>query len=103
MNDMDGKNYMEIDKFSFKYCYFCFVDTNEYLADKIFIRHKINVKFGDEYGREGSDYVIVFCKVKKKDQEEFREAMKELEKKMLLLGHTDYMDFCNQLQVKKAG
>lgn len=100
---MDGKNYMEISKFSLKYKYFCYVDTNEYLADRIFIRRKINVLAGDEYGSEQSKYVIVFCKVKKKDREEFLEAMKELEQKMLLLGHTDYMDLCGRLQIKKAG
>ncbi len=100
---MDGKNYMEISKFSLKYKYFCYVDTNEYLADRIFIRRKINVLAGDEYGSDTSDYVIVFCKVKKKHREEFVAAMEELEKKMLLLGHRDYMEFCGRLQVKKAG
>ena len=100
---MDGKNYMEIDKFSLKYKYFCYVDTHEYVADRIFVRRKINVLAGDEYGSEQSKYVIVFCKVKKKDREEFLAAMEELEKKMLILGHRDYMEFCSRLQVKKAG
>lgn len=100
---MNGKNYMEINRFSIKYRYFCYVDTNEYLADRIFIRRKINVLAGDEYSSEQSRYVIVFCKIKKKDREEFEAAMEELEKKMLILGHRDYMDFCGRLQVKKAG
>lgn len=100
---MDGKNYIEISRFSLKYNYFCFVDSNKYLADRIFIRRKINVKFGDEYGRDDSNYLIVFCKIKKKDREEFLAAMKELEQKMLILGHRDYMELCGRLQIKKAG
>lgn len=96
------KNYGLINRFSFKYDHFYFVDTTEYLADRIFIRRKINVKMGDEYGSDQSDYVIVFCKVRKKDRERFQEAMKELEQKMLILGHRDYIDFCGRLQIKKA-
>lgn len=97
---MDGKNYMEISKFSLKYNYFCFVDCNEYLSDRIFLRRKLNVRLGDEYANAQSKYVIVFCKVMKKEQEEFLRAMKELEQKMLLVGHRDYMEFCGRLQVK---
>lgn len=102
-NDMDGKNYMENSTRSLMYNYFCFVDTNEYFADRIFKQHKINVKLGDEYGRDDSKYVIIFCRVKKKEREEFETAMKELEQKMLILGHKDYMEFCGRLQVREKG
>lgn len=57
---MNGKNLIKIDKFLLGYAYYCFVDTTDYLADRIFIRRKISVRFGDEYGRNGSDYIIVF-------------------------------------------
>ena len=100
---MDEKNYIEISKLSLMYNYFCFVDTNKYLADGIFKRRKINVKLGNEYGRDDSNYVIVFCRAKKKDREEFEAAMEELEQKMLILGHKDYMEFCRRLQVREKG
>ena len=78
---------------------FAFVDTKDYLADQIFIRHKLRVYFGYEFANnEGKhDYLIIFCKVKKKDVEEFDKCMKELQNKMLLLGYTDYVDFATDL------
>ena len=34
----------------------------------------------------GNDYLIIFCKVRKKDEKNFLKALEELEKKMLLMG-----------------
>ena len=81
---------------------FAFVDTKDYLADQIFIKHKLRVYFGAEYANnEGKhDYLIIFCKIKKKDVEEFDKCMKELQNKMLLLGYTDYVDFATDLVTK---
>ena len=95
---MEGKNYFELEKFSIRFKYFCFIDVSDYLADAVFIKHKIRVWFKNEYGKKGTEYMAIFCKIKKKDRESFLLAMKDLEQKMLLLGHNDYSAFCEELQ-----
>lgn len=94
---MDGQtvmNYWKLDDFSIRYCYYAYIDTHENLADQLFIKHKVRVYFEKEYQRNDTDYKIIFCKVKKKDKPEFLSALSELADKMLLLGHTDYTQFC---------
>lgn len=88
-------NYIKLDVFSLRYNHYAFIDTDEYLADKLFINHKVTVDFGREYKMEGKPYLIIFCKVKKKDDEAFKEALSEMENKMLLMGYTDYDEMCN--------
>lgn len=80
-----------------RYNAFAYIDTNEFLADQIFINRKLPVKFLSHFGRKDSKYIIVFCKVKKKDKEKFLQALKELSNKMLLMGHTDYELFSSKL------
>ena len=38
-----------IEKFSFRYQYFALIDTADYLADQLFIKHKVRVWFGEEF------------------------------------------------------
>lgn len=95
---MEFKNYISIKKASLRYQYFCFIDTNEYLADRLFINHKVRVHFQNEAYRPDIDYVFIFCKVKKRDVSEFLEALEELKNKMILLGHSDYETFCIEAQ-----
>ena len=91
---MEVKNYLRLNKFSFRYNHYVFVDTSEYLADMIFIKNKLKVRFSNkELRKPSTDYVVVFCKVKKKDTETFRKSMKELSDKMELMGRSDYSDF----------
>lgn len=70
--------------------YFMFFDTTPYLADQLFIRHKVRVWFDREYAREGSPYIAIFCHVKKKDVPRFLAALEDLKKSMILCGHPDY-------------
>ena len=91
---MNVKNYLNLNKFSFRYNYYAFVDTTEYLADAIFAKNKLTVRFmNKEMRKPDTDYVVVFCKVKKKDAHIFRASMGELEQKMVLMGYSDYSDF----------
>lgn len=69
---------------------FAYLDTDGYLADELFIKHKVHVKYGKEFAGKGSDYRVIFCKVKKSDEQNFLKAIHELKNKMLLMGHTDY-------------
>lgn len=85
-------------RFSFFFNYFTIIDTDEYLADALFIRHEVRVWFGPEYGRDDTPYRMILCKCRKKDTPKFLAAVRELPNKMLLFGHRDYMDFCTDLQ-----
>lgn len=96
MNE-EKMNYIEIRKMSLLYYHYCFVDTNEYLADGIFYKNRITVRFGAEFVREGASYRFIFCKIYKKDRNIFLQSMEELKKKMLLTGNVDYECFCKKI------
>jgi len=91
------KNYIKLQKRSLFYNYYIFVDTKDYLADGLFIKNKVYVHFGKEYTKQNCDYIIIFCKVRKKDEERFLHALKQLENKMLLLEQFYYPEFCRTL------
>lgn len=91
------RNYVQIDKFSLRYRYFCYVDVKQYLADELFKKNRIRVWFTKEYGKEDKDYIAIMCKVYKRDAKKFEALMPELEKKMLLMGYTDYAEICGEL------
>lgn len=87
---MREKLYWTIKKFSLRYDYFLFFDTTPYLADQLFIRHKVRVWFDREYAKDGSPYLAIFCHVKKKDVPEILSALEDLKKSMILCGHPKY-------------
>ena len=71
------------------------IDVPEYLADSLFIQEQVRVDFGSEYGKRGSPYIMIFCKVRKRDEGRFLQALDNLGNKMLLMGYTDYREFCS--------
>ena len=90
---MREKLYWTISKFSpiSSFCdYFMFFDTTPYLADQLFIQHKVRVWFDKEYAKEGSPYLAIFCHVRKKDVPRFLEALEDLKRSMILCGHPEY-------------
>ena len=89
--------YQHIDRLSLRYAYYAFLDTDVYLADQLFIKHQVRVRFREEYVRNDSPYRVIFCQVRKRDRMRFLAAMEELPNKMLLLGHTDYLETCYAL------
>ena len=92
---MEQTNYYQLlHKFSLFNTYFAFLDTEDYLADGLFIKHQVRVYFGDEFVDPGNPYRIIFCHVRKWDKERFCAAMRELPNKMLLCGNTDYLSAC---------
>lgn len=86
----ENTNYIKIQCKSFFSAAYAYLDTERYLADDLFIKHKVCVKYGNEFASKDSDYRIIFCKVKKADEDNFLIALEELKNKMLLMGHTDY-------------
>lgn len=86
--------YQRLDRFSLFNVHFAFLDTEDYLADGLFIKHQVRVYFGDEFVNPDIPYHIIFCHVRKWDEERFRAAMSELSNKMLLCGNVDYLEVC---------
>lgn len=94
MKKQELANGLALSHFSLGYHYFVFIDTPDYLADGLFVKHEVPVHFLKEYAKEGSPYLIIFCKCRKRDTSKFLTALKELPDKMLLCGYTDYIEFC---------
>ncbi len=92
---MEQTNYYQLlHKFSLFNTYFAFLDTEDYLADGLFIKHQVRVYFGDEFVNPGIPYRIIFCHVRKWDKGRFCDAMRELPNKMLLCGNMNYISAC---------
>ena len=70
--------YQDIERFSLLNAYYAYMDTDAYLADQLFIKHQVRVHFREEYARDDSPYRVIFCHVRKRDQERFLEALNEL-------------------------
>lgn len=91
------RNYIAFRQFSLLWAHFAFIDVPAYLADQLFIKHKVTVHFGEEAHRNDTEYVIIFCKVRKKDTDRFLAALEELPRKMLICGHLDYEEYCDEI------
>ena len=76
---------------------YMYIDHKDYLADSLLTQNHVSVRFGSEFSRDNSPYRIIVCKVRKKDTAEFEKSMELLCNKMLLFGHNDYMEFCNNI------
>ena len=101
--EMEYNNYIPLEKMSIRYKYFCFIDTKEYLADALFIKNRVRVWFQKEAHKSNTDFIVVFCKVKKCDTKKFLETLEELKKKMILLGHSGYQNFCKEFYENFSG
>lgn len=93
---MGQRNYIELSRFPVFFRHYAFIDVPEHLADSLFIRHKVRVRFGQEYTNDQQGYSFIFCKIRKKDEKPFLEALGELSNKMMLCRHPDYDDFCQK-------
>ena len=79
-----------------RYINFAYIDTTGYLADRIFAQNEIKVKFCGDYFHREKKYIVVMCKVKKKDVSVFLQSMAELKNRAILMGNTDYESFCKE-------
>lgn len=91
------KNYVRIKKLSLFNYHYVFVDTEKYLADQLFIKHKVKVKFGPEFVQDANEYRFIICKIKKKDNEAFLLALSEMRSKSILRGYKEYDKYCELL------
>ena len=91
------KNFLRLDGRSILSVPYMYIDHKDYLADSLLTQNPVSVRFGSEFSRDNSPYRIIICKVRKKDTAEFEKSMELLCNKMLLFGHNDYMEFCNNI------
>lgn len=87
-----------IEKFSLINEHFAIIDTADYLADQLFIKHGVKVGFGAEFVCPDVPYRVIMCKCRKRDVDRFLAAIRELPNKMILFGHQDYLAFCEDLK-----
>lgn len=77
-------------------CVYLFADVPGYRADSLLIRAKVPVRFAHrELRRDGSPYVLVFCRFKKRYEERFLACMADLERALIMEGYADYGEFCD--------
>ena len=77
---------------------YAFLDTPDYLADKVPIAREVPVRFRRrEFGCDGSPYVVVFCRFSRRYEGAFFKCMADLERKLLMSGHHDYPEWCERL------
>ena len=83
--------YQRIQKLSMMWRYYAYVDTPNHAADFCMRTNGVStVHFLKEMVKDDSDYIIVFCKVSKRENAEFLAAMKSLPERMKQIGHPDY-------------
>ena len=96
-------NYIELNSSVFR-SNFAYFDLPDYLADSIFINHKIKINFGKEMHSDNEKYIIVFCSVRKRERALFLQCLDKLKNNMLICGNTDYPAFCQkQIRILKGG
>ena len=93
---MNEDNCFIISKFPNIYLWYGYFDTDDYLADSLFRRFRIPVRFYQEYKHPTNKYRIIICRISRKYEQKFLEAMRELVNKMNLLGNMDYEEFCSE-------
>lgn len=69
---------------------YVYLDTDQILAESLFIRHMVHVKVDGFMEKKNEKYKLISLRVLKKDEKKFLQAMEELKGKMLIFGHTDY-------------
>lgn len=85
------KNYIDLGRSSLgAWENYVYLDTEDFLAKSLLVRHMIRVRVEHVMGRENEKYKLVALKVLKKDEPLFLQAMEELKGKMLLFDHRDY-------------
>ena len=92
---MKRRYIMEIGENSPLYYYFAYFDTEEYLADFLFHREKVDVTVEGEYWEEEEPFHIVQCRIPKAQRAAFLRAIDDLPDWMASLGRAGYDEYCH--------
>lgn len=101
-------NCIKINKKSLLYFYYAYIDVKDFLADRFFINRQIKIGFIKDYEKHGTEFVVSFVKIYKKDEEIFLIAMEELDKNIKVVGYNDngeYTKFIEEIgeKIKEMG
>lgn len=89
--------YVEIRCLNPFYRKFLYVDAPSYAADDLFVKYDVFPLFDNELSRPGDEFVLVVCRVRRREVHDFLTALSELPAKMRLIGHENYEEYCNNL------
>lgn len=84
------QGYLKLKKRSRKYVYYVYLDHKDNLADSLFYRERITVRFMGDYIKKDWDWKFIRARVKKDDEERFIKVLSGLPDKLLLVGVQDY-------------
>ena len=90
------KNWFNLTTSPSLYCRYAYFDLEDHLADSLFARQHITVKYEREFSNPINGYRLVICRVLPWHREGFLKALGELPRKMNLLGFNDYQAFCRE-------
>lgn len=76
---------------------FAYVDVEDYLADQMFIKEKVQVKFKSHYMKKDEKYMVILASCWAKDFDKVERALSKLSEKMVIFGYNDYEEFTNDL------
>ena len=93
---MEQKNWINLTVSPSLYSHYAYFDLEDHLADSLFARQHVAVKYEQEFVNPINHYRLVICRVLPWHREGFLKAMSELPCKMNLLGFNDYQDFCRE-------
>ena len=79
------------------YQQFAYFDTRDHLADDMFRARRVMVEIDQtEYGKQGDQYVLVFCQCRKRYARDVKAVFAALQEKLIAEGHEDYLTFADE-------
>jgi hypothetical protein len=92
------RNYIKLKNYRPWSDMYAYIDTTAYLADGLFTKHGVKCKFkGEMIHKKFPDYTIVFVVVSRRYTKKMSQIFCELENKVLLYGHKDYVSVCDMV------
>ena len=96
MKGRKGWNFFRFGRSSLLHRQYIYFDRDQ-CSFSLLRRRNVRMKIKSVLKKQNDKYVVVLCKVRKKDVGEFEVAMEELPNKMLICGYLDYSAFCDQM------
>ena len=91
---MEQKNWINITRSPSLHCRYDSFALEDHLADTLFERENVAVKYEQEFVNPVNNYRLVICRVLPWHRDGFLKALSLLPNKMNLLGFNDYQQFC---------
>ena len=92
----EQKNWFNLTVSPSLYCRYAYIDLEDHLADSLFERENVAVKYEQEFVNPVNNYRLVICRVLPWHRDGFLKALSLLPNKMNLLGFNDYQKFCRE-------